>query len=82
MFNGLRWEVVVSFFHIGRIVDHHCLNGSFHNLRAEKSHYVIFYFVMLICKSIGNALCLYYYIIEQLYPFIHNLLNIEYISLM
>jgi hypothetical protein len=26
VFNGLRWEVVVPFDKIGRIVDHHCLD--------------------------------------------------------
>jgi hypothetical protein len=33
VFNGLRWEVVVPFGKIGRIVDHHCLD--FITLRAS-----------------------------------------------
>ena len=31
MFSDLRLEVIVRFVVIGRIVDHHCLNFSYHN---------------------------------------------------
>ena len=56
MFNILRQEVVVRFVDIDGIVDHHCLNFSFHNFSLWCSIYFVmqplssFRFLLMSCK--------------------------------
>ena len=71
MFNELKWEVIVCFVDIGRIVDHYCLTSFWYCFLASLLHLFCFSFICMffvLCKqnndiSSQKQLCIHYSIL-------------------